>query len=261
MAGFINWDTVPLGTKPDDAIARELNVTRRQVCTERNKRSIQPFIGRILSQEGLGLRSIYEAMYDAVLHEKGIEHLHEVPVPNTNFQSDFKINDTFVEIAGMLNYSKYKEKFLKKKAAYEQLGVNVVWLEIEKLEILFSNCNLSLNFRKNTGCKLCGSQSLQLVKSICNKCYCKTWKQATDRQTSLCGFCQKQYPQYSPDSKFCSRECYWNSMKLDLPSIDWLERAIAAKGLTEVAAELGVDYYTLHKRLYRHKNRKNSPSE
>ncbi|MCW5313161.1 hypothetical protein GTQ43_04825 [Nostoc sp. KVJ3] len=256
MTGFIDWDTLPLGTKPDDLIARELNVARRKVCAERNKRGIKPFIGRVISQEGLGLRSIYEAMYDAVLHEQGIEHSHEVPVPNTNFKSDFKINDTFIEIAGMLNFNKYKEKYLKKKAAYKQLGINVVWLEIEQLEILFINCNLLIKFRENTGCKLCGYNSIKLVKDICHKCYCKTWIKATDHEIGICGFCQKQFPQYSRDSKFCSRQCYWNSMKLDLPSIDWLESEISATSMSEVAAELGVNYYTLHKKLYRNKKRK-----
>lgn len=106
VAGFINWDLVGLGSKPDAVIARELNVPRRKVCTERNNRSIKPFIGRILTQEGLAVRSIYEAMYDAVLHQQNISHLHEVPVPSTNFQADFKIGDTFIEIAGMLNFSR-----------------------------------------------------------------------------------------------------------------------------------------------------------
>ncbi len=31
MAGFINWDNVPLGTKPDAVIAKELNVKGLQI--------------------------------------------------------------------------------------------------------------------------------------------------------------------------------------------------------------------------------------
>ncbi len=258
MAGFINWDILPLGTKPDAVIARELNVNRRTVCKERNKRGIKPFTGRILTQEEFAVRSIYEAMYDAVLHEQGIPHLHEVPVPNTNFKSDFQIDDTFIEIAGMLNYKKYRDKYLKKKQAYETLQIKVVWLNIEELEKLFSKCTLQLKIRENSECKLCGRKSLRITKELCNKCYCLTWRQATLRPITVCGFCQKEFPQYSPNSKFCSRECYWNSMKLDLPSLDWLESEIASKSISEVAAELGIDYYTLHKRLYRSRKRKSS---
>lgn len=255
MKNLIDWGKVPLGTKPDDAIARELNVTRRKVCTERNKRNIKPFIGKILSQEELPLRSIYEAMYDAVLHEQDIEHLHEVPVPHTSFKSDFMIDDSFIEIAGMLNFSKYREKFLKKKATYEKLEIKVIWLEIEKIELLFNSCKLPLKFREGTECKICGCQTLKLVKDICHKCYSKSWRQSTDRDLGVCAFCQKQFIQYSLDSKFCSRECYWNSMKMNLPSMEWLENAISQKGLSQVASELGINYYTLHKRLYRYKKR------
>jgi len=142
MAGFINWDIVGIGTKPDAVIARELNVCRRKVCSERNKRGINPFLGKILTQEEFPVRSIYEAMFDAVLHEKGTFHLHEVPVPSTRFKADFKIEDTFIEIAGMLEYPKYKEKYLNKKAAYEQLEIKVVWLEGQDVEELFKECKL-----------------------------------------------------------------------------------------------------------------------
>lgn len=255
MAGFINWDNVPLGTKPDAVIAKELNVNRRTVCTERNKKGIKPFIGKILTQEEFAVRSIYEAMYDAVLHEQGIPHLHEVSVPDTNFKSDFKIDDTFIEIAGMLAYEKYRDKYLKKKQTYEILQIKVVWLDIEEIDKLFSNCKLEIKTRDNTECKLCGIKSLRLVKDLCHQCYCKSWRKVGGHPIAVCGCCQKDFPQYSPDSKFCSRKCYWNTLKLDLPSIDWLEREIAVRSISEVATELGVDYFTLHKRLYRSRKR------
>ena len=84
----VDWLNVGLGTKPDSVFAKEYNLSRRDVCSVRNKLGIKPFIGIILSQEDESLRSILEAKYDAYLHWKGIAHKHDVRLDNCNYIAD-----------------------------------------------------------------------------------------------------------------------------------------------------------------------------
>ena len=74
--GSIDWDNIGLGAIPDSEIAVSLAVSKRKVCYERNTRSIPPFNGYLKTQEGYHCRSVYEAMYDAWLHWKDIQHEH-----------------------------------------------------------------------------------------------------------------------------------------------------------------------------------------
>ena len=245
----IDWDLVDLGERPDSAIARELGVSKRSVCTERRSRGIPAFVGLLLLQEGEPCRSIYEAMYDAWLHREQIAHEHEVPITGLPYVADFRVAGEYVEIAGMLGFPRYAEKYESKRAAYARASISVRWLYPADVEALFADCALRLNFRTIRCCADCGVHTHDLVKTVCRICYMRRWRfvAGEDKSCAECG-CEFNHRE---QRRFCSHACYSKSLELAWPDWQELDRRLAEKSIRQVAFDLGVRPSTLYMRLRR----------
>lgn len=209
----VDWDTVGLGRRPDRAIAIELGVSRERVGGERRSRGISAFVGYILTQEGFPCRSIWEAMYDAYLHARREEHLHEVRVPGLRYVADFRMESgTYVEILGMLGGRDYTERFLKKHRAYDAIALPITYVEPGSVQYLYSQYPLPLKFRERR-CVTCGRDNHDLVRGMCrNPCYMDWWRSQkyAAEAARTCTQCGRSYR--SSGEKFCSHDCYAASL-------------------------------------------------
>lgn len=197
----VDWDGLDLGRRPDSAIALEVGVPRERVGGERRKRGIRAFIGFILTQEGFPCRSIYEAMYDAYLHEGGVGHEHEVPVPGLPYVADFRLDcGTYVEILGAVGVSWYKPE--KKFHAYDSIRLPVSYFERGSVLYLYESCTIPLRFRERR-CVTCGKDNPDLVREMCrNPCYMEWWR-SQEANEYVCTQCGDSYSRRM-GQKFCS---------------------------------------------------------
>ncbi len=248
------WDNANLGKESDQAIAEKLNVPPRLVCLERHKRGIPTFEGLYLTQEGDPCRSIYEAKYDAYLHDKGIDHEHEVRLPG--MVADFKVGEAFHEIVGMMPYKKYAERHEEKKEMYKKLNLQILWIFPKDIDRLFRCClKTKLKFRERI-CLDCGTKTLDMVKNVCRNCYMKKWHDKGEQKT--CGTCGKMFISPEKDNrKFCSHVCYSDTLKkIDYGSI-LQEVEKAEKSIMAIAIENNIKPSTLYMILRRKKNKEN----
>lgn len=163
-----------LGKIGDSELAVLLKCSRRLVTRAREKQNIPPPKLKYKNQEGAYLRSALEAMYDCYLHELGIAHEHEVHVPNSNFVSDFKVGDLYIEVRGMENYQNYEAKQGRKEDHYTKEGLKVVWIYPGKARELFSYCSkYEIICLEDRACSLCEKFSTRMVKGMCPSCYGK----------------------------------------------------------------------------------------
>jgi len=252
----IDWNKVGLGKKPDSEIARELKSDRRDICEIRNKLKIKPFIGVILTQEGDGCRSIYEAMYDAYLHDRKTKHKHEVRVKNLPYIADFKIGKKYIEIFGMKTYSRYLAKMNKKIEDYKINNIAYQEVTIKEIEQLYKNCNTKIKFREKRKCSKCDKTTIKLVKGFCHRCYVNYYHERF-AETKKCKNCGKKFLSVRK-SKFCSYDCYWASLNsINWPSNEWFEKNLKNRSYKEVAQELGCPLTALYVRLSRIRKQEN----
>jgi hypothetical protein len=245
----VDWETAGLGERPDRAIAIQLGPPTRMICAERRKRGIPPFVGLTLTQEGAPCRSIYEAMYDAHLHEVGQSHEHEVHVPGLPYVADFRVAGLYVEIAAMRRFARYERKYLAKRRAYERCGLPVTWLTERDVEAVFAGCAVTLRFRVARQCEDCEIQTHDLVKGVCRRCYMHRWRRDVSHERA-CDSCCRPF-MASRDARFCSRACYWQSLELAWPSWKELDALLVDTSIAAVARDLGVNPSTLYMRLRR----------
>src|SRR6266705_632484 len=233
----IDWNAVPLGAKPDTVLARELHVTREIVRYYRQKSNIPAFIGLVLTQEGNPCRSIYEAMYDAYLHWQQIPHEHEIRINNLPCIADCNVENRFVEIVGMAEFSKYAKRHARKKILLEENGINVIWVTAGEVEAFYSNCPIPLSFRVQRECLDCGKQTHNLVKGVCRRCYIHRWHRQ-DVYRSICATCGKEFSYHDNDApKYCSRKCYWKSMEFNWPSLEWITEQLQSVSYAQLARQ------------------------
>lgn len=133
----IDWSSLPLGEQPDRAVARQVGVSRRTVAYHRARLGIGPFVGLVLTQEGQPCRSVYEATYDACLHEAERPHEHEVHVPGLPYIADFLVDHTFVELAAMTGFERYAAKHQQKRLAYRKHRIHVQWLTASDVTAMY----------------------------------------------------------------------------------------------------------------------------
>jgi hypothetical protein len=240
---------------PDSRLAELSGINRRRLCYMRNARNVPAFIGHILSQEGLKLRSILEAKLDAFFHWKNIGHRHEVEIPGSTYIADFQLTSgTFVEVVGMLRYEKYARKFDAKYKFYDSIAAPVHYYVAAAVEYTWAGCPLELRFAKRI-CSSCGNDDHDQVNGMCRLCYMKAWhlKETTTRK---CGYCAALFEkQKKAPSSFCSRKCYWASMELNWPSWDEIDRMLLTNSVSDTAKSIGVKTPTLYKRLRNRRNR------
>lgn len=76
---------------------------------------------RIKCKDGHEVRSYYERAFDNMLYRNGIEHEHDVRLPaNKRYMCDFKVQDVYIEIWGMMSWKTYRDNRIRKKALYEE---------------------------------------------------------------------------------------------------------------------------------------------
>jgi len=253
---FTSMKNLPLGKMSDSAISEIYSVDRRRVCYHRNKLKIPPFIGGILTQEGDGCRSVYEAMLDAVFHERDIAHKHEVKIPGLSYISDFLVGNTYVEIAGMLGFKKYQNKHRKKRQDYENLGIPAIWLFPDDVRILYKDCSLALKCRTLYACAACGKKTRDIVKGYCRKCYCSYWHNNTNLEEIVCKFCKKPIMRNAKENRiFCSTGCYSESLKLDWPPWGWVREQLKEKSIRQIAFDIQKKPSSLYMRIRRARQR------
>jgi hypothetical protein len=255
----VNWDSLGLGQRPDAVIAREVGITRRRVCSERRNRDVPPFVGLVLTQEGGACRSIYEAMFDACLHDRGTVHKHEIPVPGLPYVADFMVGERFVEIVGMSSFSRYREKLRLKRRAYQAAKLDVRWIFPQEVESAFESCAVRLRFRFERRCADCGLRTQDLVKRVCKPCYMRRWHSSVGVNRE-CRHCRARFLA-SDGQRLCSRRCYWSSLELDWPDWSELDSRLAAKPASQVARDLGVKPSALYMRLRRRRVREQAAQQ
>ncbi len=246
-----------LGTVPDSAIADQFNKSSSYIGQIRRKLNIPAFRGFILSQEGIPLRSILEAKYDAYLHWKGLDHQHECPLGDGRTADFYVDGKGFVEIVGMLSYSKYKKRFIKKKKWYENTDdlsldwsckTPITYLFPKNVEKLYKICSLELKFRKRI-CSQCGINTTNPANGLCRPCNKKQWG-IDNGTTKKCKQCSGRFIANagSPNQKFCNRNCYYDSMRFEL---DWdsIDKLLMNNSVNKIAIGLNIKPVTLYKKL------------
>lgn len=248
----VDWDSLRLGDRPDSVVAHEIGLSRRTVCAERLKRGIPPFVGLLLNQEGGPCRSIYEAMYDAWLHDREEPHEHEVHVEKLGCIADFRVAGVFVEIAAMTSFERYAARHERKRRAYRDAGIAVRWIDADEVVDLFDECSTPLRFRSERRCADCKRLTHDLVKAVCRTCYMRRWHAIGDG-TASCRQCGRSFlkPRGQQGQRFCSRRCYWRSIEVVSVSWDDIDRRLSEKSISQVARDLGLKPNTLYMRLRR----------
>jgi hypothetical protein len=249
------WDAAQLGQCPDSVVAMRLGVRRELVGKERRRRGIPAFVGLVLRQDGIPCRSIYEAMYDAVLHDRGVPHEHEVAFPDLGIIADLSVEGRVYEIAGMIGMTRYDRRQDRKRAAYASAGIPVIWLSREDVLAEYKQVKTRVVFRERR-CASCGKSATKIVRGNCRPCQMKAWRAETSVGRACVG-CGEEFRVAAADTgrKFCSRQCYWRSLELSWPPWEELDRMLLDQPVAGIARSLGVSANALHMRLRRRRIR------
>lgn len=104
---------------------------------------------RFECKDGHMVRSTYEQRVDNWLHEHGIEHIYEPPLPfSPVHRSDFLANGWFIEVWGVTHNEKYQERKQRKIALYESHHAPLIELPTHS----FSAANNNLWVRRLHQC-------------------------------------------------------------------------------------------------------------
>lgn len=102
--------------------------------------------GFLLCNDGHLVRSHYEKAFDNYLNKLGIKHEYEVRLPfDKRYACDFKINDVYVEIWGMMNWEKYRKSRVKKLDMYKSNSCKLLEVFPED----FKNLEIKINELKH----------------------------------------------------------------------------------------------------------------
>jgi hypothetical protein len=248
-----------IGVLPDSVMADKSGISRRGIAYYREQLGMPSVSVIYRTQEGFPCRSILEAKYDAWLHDNHIEHLHEQYVPGTSgkCRADLKIGDTFVEIAGMIAYKKYAARWKRKCEIYSALQVQWKAVYEDEVEQLYSTSQTQVIFVKRV-CSQCGNDLTVSLDGMCRTCHRKVWGQKNATLVT-CAFCGTEYPRTagSKTGKFCTRKCYWTSIRLErLPSDAKLAEELNHITVPRLAEKYGVRDNTIYMRMRRMKMRK-----
>lgn len=240
-----------LGLAPDSEIAFEFNVSSGAVKKTRAKLGISSFCGLLLTQEGYPCRSLLEAKYDAWLHHTGIEHLHQTKVPGSRFIADYLIDGVYHEVTGMIGYDKYDIALAKKKSAYTTLAVPVVYITADTVDWFFADCPVKIRLDPKRECRKCGTKLYDIPNGMCRRCNRIEWGKINATEHS-CAQCGKSFMRDAGSfSKRCSRSCYYDSLKKDMPSAQELIEIWDTRSINGLANEIGVRPGSLYQRIYR----------
>jgi hypothetical protein len=247
-----------IGTLPDSVVAQKSGVSRRGIAHYRKQLGLPTVSVIYRTQEGYPCRSILEAKYDAWLHDNDIEHLHEQEVPGIKgkCRADFRVGNTFVEIAGMIGYKKYALRWAKKCELYTSAGVEWKAVYEEEVERVYASCKTEVIFVKRC-CAKCGEAIKVSLDGMCRKCHRKAWGQKNATLVD-CDYCGKKYSRTAGSElgKFCTRKCYWNSLRNShLPSDEDLAMELQGATAPILAEKYGVKANTINKRVWRARQR------
>ena len=97
---------------------------------------------RIKCKDGHLVRSYYERAFDNLLFKNGIKHEYDYRLPfNKRCMADFKVDDVYIEIWGMMSDANYRERQEKKKLLYKKNGCKL--LDVYPQD--FRNLQIKLN--------------------------------------------------------------------------------------------------------------------
>jgi hypothetical protein len=200
-----------------------------------------------------------EAKYDAWLHASSISHSHEQPVKEVDGKciADFVIEGEYVEIAGMIGFKKYQERWKRKCQLYNQRGVRWRAVYEDEVEKLFKNCGTAIIYVKRE-CSSCGVQLTVSFDGECRNCHRKTWG-LRNSTPSICPQCNETFPLKAgaENGKFCSRKCYWESLRDDrLPDDSQLSKELEMNTGAELSRKYKVKATNIYMRMRRMKMRK-----
>lgn len=192
-----------LGKSPDLDIAKLFGVSIKAVQKIRKELGVAREHTGFVSQEGLPLNSLLEAMYDAYLHELGVAHTHEpVIVQHRKYRADFKVGNLFIEVRGMSGYKDYDSKQIPKILLYEEQNFKVIWLSSNTVQKLYKKCKTyTVICREPKVCSECSAPSLKLSKGMCRTCYssCIYRDKVIENRCITCDQLFKGYP----GKKYC----------------------------------------------------------
>ncbi|MDX1769883.1 MAG: hypothetical protein R3328_00010 [Planococcaceae bacterium] len=120
----------------DDLTTREigfqLGTSKTQILRHIKKFNIEPkFSGfknkkLILCKDGHEVKSHYERAFDNALTTFNLDHEYEPRLPwNKKYAADFKVNDVYVEIWGMVGWDKYEAIKERKEKIYKDNNAKV----------------------------------------------------------------------------------------------------------------------------------------
>ncbi len=243
-----DWTAVvDLGKVPDRVIADRLGFYNSAVATARRKLGIPAFTGMILSQEGLSLRSVDEALYDAHLHARGIEHAHETHLVG-RFRADFLIDGVDHEVVGGMGMAAYAAAHERKRKVLAAADIPVVWLSRPRIALLYSQAGLPLCFRNEYRCTACSeSPKRGLARGLCERCFMRALR--AERTTlKTCLGCARAFRTSRVDA-YCGQAC---RARAKYPPLAVLLEAKAERRLGKLAAELAIPSKTLAHFVWRH---------
>jgi hypothetical protein len=90
----------------------------------------------VKAKDGHVCRSISEKNVCDWLYDHQIKHEKEVKFPNSNFISDWKIGNIYIELFGLKGQKTYDEKTVQKIKLAENLGIELIELYLEDLQRL-----------------------------------------------------------------------------------------------------------------------------
>lgn len=189
-------------------------------------------------------------MYDVYLHENKIEHSHEVPVEGLPYIADFRLSDRFVEVAGMMHYRKYHQKFDRKMGDYARAGVSVQYLFEHDVRRLYATCSSSFTTAERI-CVDCGKKTIDIVNLKCRPCNRRQWGRDNSIK-AICSQCEQVFDRKAgTEALYCSRKCYWRSMESNWPAWEWIDERLKMQSVRSLALELGVKPNSFYMRLRR----------
>lgn len=214
-----------LGVKNDYVLSLEWGIPRKTVERIRKRSGVASASTYVYFQEGFPARSALEAMYDCFLHECNIPHEHEVSLKEwgSNYIADFKVDDCYIEVAGMENFKNYDAKRALKENFYRDKGLKVIWLEPSDVKIIYSRCNkIKVNFKESKTCIECNREVLNLNLNMCCRCYKVFQTRRQGNHTCICRYCGKEFIGAKKTSRTCNKKCrkevYIKDLLTRLPS-------------------------------------------
>ncbi len=105
------------------------------------RKSGYPNVARYTAKDGHHVRSGLELQVDDWLTDHQLPHIYEPRIGNSKYRADFLIEDTYIEIWGIVGNERYEEQRKQKLQAYNTYGLKLLSIyprDFPKLHVLNS---------------------------------------------------------------------------------------------------------------------------